>query len=261
MATPRVLILRAPGTNCDAETAFAFEKAGAKADAMHLNRWLENPALTKDYQILCVAGGFSYGDDISAGRIFSVQLRQHLAGAIQEFKAAKKLVLGICNGFQVLIKSGVLFPDEPQLPPLATLTWNTHGRYEARWVNLATSTTKCIVLQGIERLYLPIAHAEGRFCVRDEAALKRLESNGQLALRYTDESGSWNKELSFPENPNGAIANVAGICDETGYVFGLMPHPERHIDHTQHPHWTRLAPRSEGDGLAIFKNAVRFFAG
>jgi phosphoribosylformylglycinamidine synthase len=261
MATPRVLILRAPGTNCDHETAFAFEQAGARAELVHINRLLDNPALPDDYQVLCLPGGFSYGDDIAAGRILANQIRHHLQQTLEAFKAAGKLVLGICNGFQVLIKSGVLLADEPQAGPAATLTWNDSGKFEDRWVQLVVDSPQCVFLRGMERLYLPIAHAEGKFVVRNQRQLERLSAARQLALRYCHEEGNVEDAvLPFPANPNGSLGNVAGVCDETGRVFGLMPHPERHIDRTHHPRWSRGEGRDPGDGLAIFVNAVQHFA-
>ena len=261
--TPRVLILRAPGTNCDQETAFAFQQAGGKPEVVHLNRLLENPGLAANYQILAIPGGFSYGDDISAGRIFGNQMRHHLQECLAEFKAAGKLIIGICNGLQILVKSGVLLPDRAD-EPIATLTLNESGKFEDRWVNLRVAGDKCVFLRGVERMYLPVAHAEGKFVARDEATLKRLEAAGQLVLRYSSADAGNTIEgvpysaVSYPANPNGAQLDVAGLCDETGRVFGLMPHPERHIDPTQHPRWTR-EPRERGDGLAVFENAVRFF--
>jgi phosphoribosylformylglycinamidine synthase len=255
MPTPRILVLRAPGTNCDRETAFAFEQAGGIAEIFHVNRFLENARLAADYQILCIPGGFSFGDDIAAGRILGNLIRHHLNDALTEFKAAGKLVLGICNGFQVLIKSGILLADDAHGQP-ATLTLNDSGRYEDRWVRLATSGTKCVFLQGIAAMYLPVAHAEGKFVARDALALSALEQAGQLALRYVTGQGL---AIAFPENPNGSQASVAGVCDETGRVFGLMPHPERHIDPTHHPRWTRQPLHGPGDGLRIFQNAVGYF--
>jgi phosphoribosylformylglycinamidine (FGAM) synthase-like amidotransferase family enzyme len=310
---PRVLILRAPGTNCDRETAFAFETAGARAESVHLNRFLENPRLAEDSQILCIPGGFSYGDDICAGRIFGNQMRHHLRDALFQFKDAGKLIVGICNGFQVLIKSGVLLPDRAH-EPLVTLALNASGKFEDRWVNLRVQGAGCVFLQGIDDLYLPVAHAEGRFVARDAATLAALDAAGQLVLRYcqppeqepgdrsqetgvrsqetgvrsqetgvrsqetgdsanlsasslpahhsplTPQSAIRNpqSEILYPYCPNGAQLAVAGVCDESGRVFGLMPHPERHIDPTQHPRWTRER-RDRGDGLAIFENAVRYF--
>jgi phosphoribosylformylglycinamidine synthase len=266
MATPRVLILRAPGSNCDQETAFAFATAGAQPEVVHLNRLLEKPTLAAGFQILGIPGGFSYGDDISAGRIFGNQIRHHLRDTLHEFKAAGKLILGICNGFQILIKSGILLPDRAD-EPQATLTLNDSGKFEDRWVWLKTAGTQCVFLRGIESMYLPIAHAEGKFIARDEDTLKQLDAAGQLALRYDvprDGSAlagevSGQGLLPYPLNPNGAQLDVAGLCDDTGRVFGLMPHPERHIDPTHHPRWTR-EPRETGDGLAVFQNAVSYFA-
>jgi phosphoribosylformylglycinamidine synthase subunit PurQ / glutaminase len=265
---PRILILRAPGTNCDQETAFAFKTAGGRPEVVHLNRLLENSKLAANYQVLAIPGGFSYGDDISAGRIFGNQIRHHLRDCLEEFKAAGKLIIGICNGLQILVKSGVLLPDRAD-EPIATLTLNDSGKFEDRWVNLSVRGDKCVFLRGIEHMYLPIAHAEGKFVARDEETLNRLDAASQLVLRYAiaevagiqrSEVGGQRSDslISYPANPNGAQLNVAGLCDETGRVFGLMPHPERHIDPTQHPRWTR-EPRQRGDGLAVFENAVRFF--
>jgi phosphoribosylformylglycinamidine synthase subunit PurQ / glutaminase len=262
---PRVLILRGPGTNCDQETAFAFQTAGGKPEVVHLNRLLENPKLAANYQILTIPGGFSYGDDISAGRIFGNQMRHHLKGCLEEFKAAGKLIFGICNGFQILIKSGVLLPDRAD-EPIATLTLNESGKFEDRWVYLRVTNDKCVFLRGIDEMYLPIAHAEGKFVARDEATLNNLDGSGQLILRYSTSpeapapqaSSPKPALLPYPANPNGAALNVAGLCDDTGRVFGLMPHPERHIDPTHHPRWTR-EKREHGDGLAVFENAVRYF--
>lgn len=254
MATPRVLIVRAPGTNCDQETAYAFEQAGGSATVVHINRLLESPRELDRYQLLCVPGGFSFGDDLAAGRIFATHIRRHLADVLTEFKGAGKLILGICNGFQVLIKSGVLLADDSHGHP-ATLTMNESGKYEDRWVNLRVVGSTCVFLNDIESLYLPIAHAEGKFVARDADTLSNLEQHSQLALRYTTCDLSSN-QVPYPQNPNGSQAHVAGICDPTGRVFGLMPHPERHIDRTHHPRWTRGEGRDPGDGLQIFKNAI-----
>lgn len=254
MTQPRVLVLRAPGTNCDRETAFAFERAGAVAEIAHLNQWLGEPRMSDDYQVLCLPGGFSYGDDVAAGRIFANQLRHHLGDALAAFRDAGKLILGICNGFQTLVKSGLLDSDDDRGPG-ATLAWNTSGRFIDRWVKLSVAGDRCAFLAGVDRMLLPIAHAEGQFVGRDDAALDRLEDAGQLVLRYA--SGG---EGEPADNPNGAVRDVAGMCDRSGRVFGLMPHPERFIDRTQHPQWTRLPAFDEGDGLPVFRNAVRYFA-
>ena len=260
MAEPRVLILRAPGTNCDKETAFAFGRAGARTELVHVNRLLESPRLLDEYQVLCLPGGFSYGDDVAAGRILATQIQHHLAEAMLAFKAAGKLILGICNGFQVLIKSGVLLESDAQGTP-ATLTWNDSGRFEDRWVRLAAAGSKCVFLAGIQSMYLPVAHAEGKFMARSQESLTALASAGQLVLRYCPlHDGHAAAEVPYPDNPNGSMAATAGVCDATGRVFGLMPHPERHIDPTQHPRWTRGEAGTVGDGLQLFRNAVEYFA-
>ncbi len=163
MPQVRVLILRAPGTNCDQETAFAFQQAGGDARVLHINRLLEHPKQADEYQVLCLPGGFSYGDDIAAGRIVAGQIRHHLVDVFQRFRDTGKLILGICNGFQILLKSGLLLPDDDQPRPPATLTWNDSGRFEDRWVQLQTDHDRCVFLRGTTTMYLPIAHAEGKF--------------------------------------------------------------------------------------------------
>lgn len=289
MPAPRALILRAPGTNCDVETAYAFELAGAVPERVHINRLIENPALAARYQILCFPGGFSYGDDIAAGRILATRLRRHLSDMVNDFASGSRdrLVLGICNGMQVMMRLGVLTGElvaageaadagdrhsgtGEDVPPAgddapATLTWNRHGRYEARWVHLAVDPkTPCVFLRGVEQMYLPIAHAEGNFVAASSDIRQELNRQGRLPLRYCRpgaiDSPLPDESLDFPLNPNGAQANVAGVCDSSGRVFGMMPHPERYIDPTQHPFWTRLDDLGEhGQGLGIFKNAVDYF--
>jgi phosphoribosylformylglycinamidine synthase len=257
MPQPRVLVLRAPGSNCDQESGFAFDLAGGKSSFVHINQLVEQPNLINDFQILCLPGGFSYGDDIAAGRILASQMQSRLSDVLAEFHAAGKLILGICNGFQVLIKSGFLLPpDDEGLP--ATLTWNESGKYIDCWVNVKTDNTKCVFLTGVDQMYLPIAHAEGKFVPRNQTILDQLSNNHQLALKYC-RPGGINGQVPFPHNPNGSTAHVAGVCDETGRIFGLMPHPERHIDPTHHPRWTREGLKEKGDGFAVFENAVNYF--
>jgi phosphoribosylformylglycinamidine synthase len=254
MATPRVLILRAPGANCDAEAQFAFERAGALAECVHVNRLREQPALLLRYQVLVVPGGFTYGDDVAAGKILANQLRASLGDALRRFRDGDKLILGICNGFQALLKAGLLLPPDED-GPLATLTNNSSGRFEDRWITLRAAPGRCPFLTGIETMLVPIAHGEGRFLCREEWIPRGLEQAGQIVLKYVpgpDANGR-------PYNPNGSQGDVAGLCDATGRVLGLMPHPERHVLPTQHPRWTRLGLAAEGDGLALFRNAVRFF--
>ena len=261
MAKPTALVLRAPGTNCDQETAYAFELAGGAADVCHVNRLLEKPALVDEYQILCIPGGFSYGDDIAAGKVFAKQLERVLSDRIEHLRANRKLILGICNGFQVLIKSG-FFNDGAEESQKATLTWNDHGRYVDRWVHLKTNSTQCVFLKNLERLYLPIAHAEGRFVFADQQSQQLMHTKGQLALQYTGNGKAIDHEQASiynAANPNGSMDDVAGICDSSGQIFGLMPHPERFVKWTHHPYWTRIRAVGDPCGLKIFKNAVEFF--
>ncbi len=268
MATVQVLVLRAPGTNCDMETAHAFELAGARCRRVHIYQLRQEPKLLEQFQVLCIPGGFSFGDDVGAGRILATQLRHHLGERLREFVQRDRLVLGICNGFQVLIQTGLLGCGAgPQRE--ATLTWNDSGRFEDRWVRLRCEPSRCVFLQGVRELFLPVAHAEGKFVARDQAALRRLVAAGQLPLRYAplvpeETPQGADAPLAYPDNPNGSQANVAGMCDPSGRVLGLMPHPERYVDATQHPHYGRQRAvegtvPERGQGLALFLNAVRYF--
>jgi phosphoribosylformylglycinamidine synthase len=245
MASPQVCVLRAPGTNCDVETAFAFEQCGATVERLHLFRLLEQPRQLQNYQILCIPGGFSYGDDVGAGVIFGSQLRGHLAATLQEFQQADKLVLGICNGFQVLMKAGILpghhgTPATGERNLASTLTWNTSGKFIARWVHLRTAGSHSVFLRGIDELELPIAHAEGRLVARDASVVEGWRQRGQVALCYShggsvvpgDERPHAARPLLDSGNPNGSVADIAGLCDATGRILGLMPHPERYIHRT-----------------------------
>jgi phosphoribosylformylglycinamidine synthase len=271
MARPRILILRAPGTNCDIETAHAFELAGGVPESLHVNRVLEQPRRLGEFQVLCIPGGFSYGDDIAAGRILGNQMQHHLTGALESFRETGKLILGICNGFQVLLKTNLLAAADER-GPTATLTLNDSGHFESRWVQLGVEAGGCVFLSGIKQMELPVAHAEGKFVVRDEAMFNHLEAAGRMVLRYIAGAGTprhgefratrragMATQVPYPANPNGAMGDVAGICDASGRVLGLMPHPERFVEPTQHPRWTRERRRESGDGLHVFQNAVRYF--
>jgi len=260
MAKPRVLIVRAPGTNCDVETEYAFELAGAETQRLHVNQIIDHPRLAERFQILCFPGGFSYGDDIAAGRIAAVQWHTRLSDTLAQFRSEDRLVLGICNGFQIMMRLGIFFDEDIDQTP-ATLTWNRQARFETRWVHLKPESDHCVFLRGISEIYLPMAHAEGRFLMRDATTQQKLKGDSQIALRYCDPQGmTGDTELPFPWNPNGAQWNVAGICDPSGRVFGLMPHPERFLFPMNHPQWTRMASLPEhGDGLKLFRNAVTYF--
>lgn len=263
MVQVKAIVLRAAGINCDLETAYALELAGAEAQCVHINRLIEDKSALDQFQILVFPGGFSYGDDVAAGKILANQVVHHLSEAIQKFIDAGKLVLGICNGFQVLVKAGILSSNEETgHQGTVTITYNDSGKFEDRWVYLAPQTEKCIFIEPGRQIYLPVAHGEGRVVTKDEAALERLKSEGHIAFKYVDENG---KEGDYPINPNNSVDSIAGLTDTTGRVLGLMPHPERHVRTTQHPHWSRIrGARGEGrgtrygDGMAIFANAVRF---
>ena len=187
MSTPTALVLRGPGTNCDREAAFAFEAAGARVTSLHVNALRETPHVLRDCQILVVPGGFSYGDDVAAGKILAAQFQHHLADAVREFRNAGKLVLGICNGFQAILKAGLLMPADEDGPPY-TLAHNESGKFEDRWVHLNVASKLSPFLTGIDRMYLPVAHGEGNFVARKDWLLKGLGQTGQVVLRYTDPS-------------------------------------------------------------------------
>ena len=267
MGQVRAIVLRAAGINCDMETEYALEQAGAQADCVHINRLIEDKGLLEQFQIIVLPGGFSYGDDVAAGKILANQIIHHLSESIQKFIDDGKLVLGICNGFQVLVKMGILPGDgklatentEKELSKISnqsvTITYNDSGKFEDRWVCLAPQTEKCIFIEPGRQIYLPIAHGEGKVVTKDEAALENLKSEGHIAFKYVDENG---EEGDYPINPNGSMGSIAGLTDSTGRVLGLMPHPERFVRPTQHPRWSRIKNKQGADGTTIFNNAVKY---
>lgn len=269
MPSPRVCVLRAPGTNCDEETAYAFERAGAEARRVHLNELVGQPTLLSEHEILCIPGGFSFGDDVGAGVLFAAELKAAATEIMREFLARDTLILGICNGFQVLMKTGLLpvgrsgWGSDPAERDV-TLTWNTSGRYDARWVHLQAVASNNVFLKDINQIELPIAHAEGRIAVKDPAIVQHWQDAGQVGLCYraAGEPVAFSADeaiLPPPANPNGSIANIAGLSDPDGRILGLMPHPERAIDATQHPQWTRLGLEGDGPGMKLFRNAVAYY--
>lgn len=245
MPKPRVAVIRAAGTNCDAETAYAFQLVGAETEIFHVNRLREDPRRLRDFQVLAIPGGFSYGDDVASGRIFANELMTCLRDELLALIDRGGFAIGICNGFQVLVKAGLLPRIDGQTAPQqATLTDNTSGVYRDCWVKVAGERTLCKWIADDAELELPVAHAEGRF-MADPAVLARLAAAGQIALRYS--SGT---------NPNGSTADIAGVCDPTGRVFGLMPHPERFLRWENHPRWTREPRQAEGQGVRFFRTAM-----
>ena len=262
MTDVKALVLRAAGINCDRETQHALELAGVQAERVHINRLIESKSLLDDCQILVVPGGFSYGDDVAAGKILANQVMHHLRETVEKFIADGKLVLGICNGFQVLVKTGILpgVPEsqtngeEPAAGQDVTITYNDSGKFEDRWVYLEPQSQRCVFIDPQRRIYLPIAHGEGKVVTTDEPTLDALTAGGYVAFKYVDAEG---KEGDYPINPNGSVSSIAGLTDSTGRVLGLMPHPERFVRPTQHPRWTREQD-VDSDGMTIFNNAVKY---
>jgi phosphoribosylformylglycinamidine synthase len=264
----KVLILHAPGTNRDREAAWAIELAGGWPEIVHINQLHEGERRLRDYQMLLLPGGFAHADALGAGKVLALDLRLRLGEALAEFIVAGKPVLGICNGFQALVKAGLL-PTSPPAPPLrgegssppslqgkgagglglnsATLSFNASGHFECRWVTLRPNPdSPCVFTRGLDALIrCPVAHGEGNFVSQDRAALARLEERGQIALRYVLEDGR-PAHGTYPANPNGSVADIAGVCNPAGNVLGLMPHPEDHVI---------------AQGLVLFENGVRYASG
>lgn len=266
MTNTRALVLRTAGINCDAETVRALELAGARVDLVHLQRVLAEPARLDDVSLLVIPGGFSYGDDVSAGRVFGLELRLSLAAKLSAFVERGGFVLGVCNGFQVLVESGLF--EAPGAAPAVlaaekkrniALANNVTNRFECRWVHIQGQACAAPWVEPGLLLPVPVAHGEGRFVVRDEATLRRLVENRQIAWRYVRADGQ--PATSYPDNPNGSVMAIAGLCDPTGRVLGLMPHPERNLTPWNHPHWTRLSPRTEGEGVRFYRRLVEAASG
>ncbi|MFH0917771.1 MAG: phosphoribosylformylglycinamidine synthase I, partial [Candidatus Omnitrophota bacterium] len=265
MLKPKVCVLRSAGTNCDRETAAAFKLAGATVELLHINSLVSAQRSLDDFQILALPGGFSYGDDVASGKIFANELRFKLVDSLRKFIADGKLIIGICNGFQILVKSwflpGGTWPKRNgQCAPArdlkqdTSLIINDSAKFESRWVYLKSSGSRCVWTKGLGKIiYLPVAHGEGKFVVGDRQVLKRLKRNKQIVFQYSDPAGNFS---GYPDNPNGSTESIAGICDQTGRILGLMPHPERHIYAAQHPRKDQL--KKAADGLQIFKNGVDF---
>lgn len=270
MAEPRAVIIRAPGTNCDAEMARAFALAGAAVDLVHIDALTREPALLDQYGLIGFAGGFSYGDDIASGRIFAMRLREKLYPALRDAVARSTPIIGACNGFQILVQVGLLpgpddghsWPEELAPPQSVSLCDNVSARFCDRWVEMrSVPASRCIWTRGVEEaipaalrpdlFMLPVAHGEGRLVCKSPEVLDALERSGRVAIRYAD-------------NFNGSDNAIAGLCDGSGLIFGLMPHPERFLDWTRHPYWTRLPAHVRSGptpGLRMFQNAVAHVRG
>ncbi len=256
MKKPRVCVIRTDGINCDEETFYAFEKAGAECRMVHVNQLRKGEEKLAGYQILALPGGFSSGDDVHSGKILAVEMTSFLKEQLTEFVDAGKLVIGICNGFQVLVRTGLLpYRDPGKIK--ATLMTNDSGRFECRWVNLLVEHSHCVFTRGLEGsvLSVQVAHGEGKFYT-NPATLQEIENNGQVVFRYAGSDDG--PTVLYPANPNGSLNAIAGICDSTGRIMGMMPHPERYVEKTQHPNWRRMQDNVVPHGLAIFKNAVEY---
>ena len=259
MQPPRVLILHAPGTNRDKDAALAVEMAGGKPEIVLMKTALDPTFPWFNYQMIIIPGGFSYGDDLGAGRIWAHTLQTQLHDVFSAFVEKGRPVLGICNGFQVLVKSGILPAlSKPTITsPQATLTFNTSGHFECRWVWIEADPQSPCIFTGGEtlRVLCPVAHGEGKFVAANDGVASALLNQHQVALRYVGAEG---QPASYPDNPNGSLFDIAGVCNPTGNVLGLMPHPEDHIFPQQHPHFHRGI--STGSGLALFERGLAYAA-
>jgi len=268
MATPNVLALTGYGINCDWETHAAFQRAGADSERVHVSDIVNGDKTLYDAQILAFPGGFSYGDDIRSGKVLAEKFKQGARDQLEHFIEDEKLVIGICNGFQVMVNLGIL-PGFDLYKQEVTLMKNDSNMYEDRWVHLTkpeAEEDKCIFTRGIDRLYVPVAHGEGKFYA-DDKTIGLIEAAGMVVFRYAWENGD-HAEKSYPQNPNGAVNDIAGIRNAQGNVFGMMPHPERHLEFINHPRWTAIKNQlkkagepipEEGPGMQIFRNAVNYF--
>ncbi|MDA8141860.1 MAG: phosphoribosylformylglycinamidine synthase I [Desulfobacteraceae bacterium] len=269
MSRVNALVLTGYGLNCDLETAHAFERAGAQAHRVHINALIDGSVSLDQFQIMAFIGGFSWGDDHGAGVIQAVRMRTRIGERLTQFIEQGRLVIGICNGFQCLVNLGLLPGlDGDYTRRSVALTYNDCGNFRNDWVHLKMNTSSpCVFTKGMESIELPVRHGEGKFFT-DNAIYQQLAANQQIVLRYALPDGRPARGV-FPHNPNGSMDDIAGICDPTGRVFGLMPHPEAYNHWTNHPQWTRLKenlqrglaekPKGVVPGVRVFKNAVNYF--
>ncbi len=261
----RALVITGLGVNCETETAAGFRLAGAGAEQVHLNDLLADLRSLQEFHVLAFIGGFSFGDHLGAGTVFANRVKYRMREPLAEFVRAGKLVIGICNGFQTITRLGLVPAlDGKRFVQQVALAQNAQGVFRDDWVLLkGNAASPCVFTRGIDLLTLPIRHGEGRFVAQDAATARRLEEENLVCLRYAHpETGEATQE--FPHNPNGSANAIAGICDPTGRIFGLMPHPEAYLSPYNHPHWARqklngVLP-AKGLGTLVFENAVRFAA-
>ena len=257
MKSVNVCILRSDGTNCDNELFYAFKKFGASPEFVHINELRSKQKSLKDFQILALPGGFSYGDDVASGKILAVELVSFLKDEMEKFRKNGGFIIGICNGFQTLIRTGLL-PFGNLGTMEATLAHNDSGHFECRWVRLKTEKSKSVFLKQPQDIgHFAVNHGEGRFFSSPEV-IKEVEEQGLVVFRYVDEKG--NTTQHYPENPNGSLNAIAGITDPSGRVLGMMPHPEKFIDTTQYPNWRREKIKKP-HGVFIFEDMIKFVKG
>lgn len=247
MSRPKTCVLTGFGINSELELAQSFENAGASTEFVHTSSVLEDPKTLEDYQILALPGGWSFADDIQSGRVLANKLRYKALPELKSFIESGKPVLGICNGFQVLIQLGALPGWGGWDSREMTLYHNKNGRFIDRWVSLRSESSKCLYSQNMSILKMPIRHGEGQLVLKNMAALNKLDDNGQIVFRYAAADGL--KAMDEPANPNGSADSIAGICNEAGNVLGMMPHPECHIKYTQFPTWTKDPHHLQQKGL------------
>ena len=255
MIKPKVLVLKADGTNCDEELAFAFAVSGGNPEIVHVNELRNKEKKISDFQILALPGGFAYGDDIVSGKILATELTSFFSEELKNFVQRKDtLTIGICNGFQVLVRTGLLpFRNIGNMD--ATLTNNASGRFECRWIKIKAQKSRCVFLKDTEFIMdVSVNHGEGKFYAENET-MQTIEQSGLVVFRYVDKNG--NPTATYPENPNGSTNAIAGICDSTGRIFGMMPHPEKFNHITNHPNWRRMKI-DKPYGLTIFENMIDY---
>ena len=262
---PKVLIPSGYGLNCEDETAFGYRSLGADVDTVHINDIIGNPRMIENYHILALVGGFSDGDHIASGKIHANRLKYRLGDALDQFIKDEKLIIGICNGFQAMIKAGLLPAlDNDYKTETMTLTYNDSGRFEDRWVHLGINRkSNCIWTRGIKEMYLPVRHGEGKVRASSDDVLRKLETANQIALYYMNpKTGRPAAESDYPYNPNGSVRGIAGMCDPTGRIFGMMTHWEAFLSPYNHPNWPRLKSEGklpkEGPGIQIPRNAIKY---
>ncbi len=250
----KTLVLSGYGINCEAESKYCVENAGGVADIVHVNRLVENPKMLESYNMLFIPGGFSFGDDLGSGKVLANRIKFRIADSLLDFAKQGKLVLGVCNGFQVLVKMGLL--PEPDFHQRVTLTFNDSGHFEDRWVALkANERSPCVFTKGLKTILLPVRHGEGKFVAESSETLRSLVDNEQVCLQYVDEKGGLG---GYPYNPNGSQLNIAGICDKSGRIFGTMPHPEAFNTVQNCPYWSTGFIK-EAQGLRVFRNAAEYW--